>query len=158
MKGGQESAQPDNCFTPRQRGFTPRPRPIPPTSTPQRPRPRPRLMHCTAISGNYGQETVFAEFCKLKSCNVIKGKRFEHKPRRICWGVCFFTFCNDDVDDDLLNLNLLICPHTHGSSTPLPSLMLITARADPPHTCVPSCVPICTKPPIHHQILQLVPA
>ena len=67
------------------------------------------------------------------------------------------TSCNDDVDDDLLNLNLLICPHTHGSSTPLPSLMLITARADPPHTCVPSCVPIFTKPPIHHQILQLVP-
>ena len=86
MKGGQESAQPDNCFTPRQRGFTPRPRPTPPTSTPQRPRsipkprPRPRLMHCTAISGNYRQETVFAEFCKLKTCNVIKGKRFEHKP------------------------------------------------------------------------------
>ena len=41
---------------------------------------------------------------------------------------------NDDADDDLLNLNLLICPHTHGSSTPLPSLMLITASADPPHT------------------------
>ena len=41
----------------------------------------------------------------------------------------------DDVDDDLLNLNLLICPHTHGSSTPLPSLMLITtSTVDPPHT------------------------
>ena len=39
----------------------------------------------------------------------------------------------DDVDDDLLNLNLLICPHTHGSSTPLPSLMLITASRPPTH-------------------------
>ena len=39
----------------------------------------------------------------------------------------------DDVDDDLLNLNLLICPHTHGSSTPLPSLMLITASRPPAH-------------------------
>ena len=38
-----------------------------------------------------------------------------------------------DVDDDLLNLNLLICPHTHGSSTPLPSLMLITASRPPAH-------------------------
>ena len=39
----------------------------------------------------------------------------------------------DDVDDDLLNLNLLICPHTHRSSTPLPSLMLITASRPPTH-------------------------
>ena len=46
-----------------------------------------------------------------------------------------------DVDDDLLNLNLLICPHTHGSSTPLPSLMLITARASrpPAHLCTIVC-------------------
>ena len=98
-------------------------------------------MHWTAISGNYRQETFFAELCMLKSCNVKNGKRFEHKPQRIFWGVSFLTFCNDDVDDDLLNLNLLICPHTHGSSTPLPSLMLITARASrpPAHLCTIMC-------------------